>query len=59
MASFLSILNKLLYNPKIINLKNLFIQGFNIQIADYGMINNFVIDKLNLYRALNTENCYL
>ena len=43
-------------DPKNIDLKTLFVQGFNIETADHDLINKFVIHRFNQYAALNAKN---
>lgn len=59
MSGSLSILSALLYNYKIINLKILFTQEFNIQTANNNPLSEFVIHKFNQYPALYTKDYHL
>ncbi len=49
MAGLWSILSTLFYNPEVNNLKSLFGPSFNIQTADYDLLNKYVI-----YKSVNT-----
>ena len=56
MAYFLSISSILLDNFKIVDLKTLFAQGLNLQIANHNLLNKFVLHRFNQYRALNAKD---
>lgn len=56
MSDFSSTLNPLLHDYNATNLEILFAQGFNIQTAEYDLLNKFVIHMFNQYRALNAKD---
>ena len=42
-----------LHNPEVHNFKILFRTSFNIQEADYNLLNKYVIYKINQYQIIN------
>lgn len=56
MACFLSILSTFLHIPEVNNLKKNFSLSFDIQKADYNLLNMYIMYKFNKYETINIKD---
>ncbi len=56
MAGLSSIRSALLYDPEVHNFKILFGPSYNIQEANYNLLNKYIVYKVNQYQAIDIKD---